>query len=196
MLYIKFQYIIATIIGFAQRRRTLSEADRPFPQDQFFQITVDVRSMEVSDLNFNVTIEAPGSNVGRTANVGDVGTSNILSHDALFGILNATTGNLQDVRLLPSGSMTFISPLTLTIINDFRIEPLECFTMSIVSPDRERGRDTYECFDDDDNSDSFFCLHEICIEDDDGLFRDVCLDVLLKYVLFLYTFRTICCCIC
>ena len=179
------QYITAIFIGFALRRRTISEADRPFPYVQTFDITVDVRSMVVSERDYGVYFEAPGSNVGRTARVGAHTTNDVLSHDALFGFLNATTGKLEDARLLFRGSTVLLSPLTITIINDFNIESQECFTISIV---RQR---VYECFDDDDNSDSFFCLHEICIEDDDGLFSDIHLNVLLK--MFFSASRTICC---
>ena len=162
----------AMIIGFAQRRRTVSEADTPFIM---FEITVDVRSMIVSEINYEVSFEVPASNMWRTANVADLLSANILDHDALFGFFNATTGDLEDARLLINGS-TFLSfPLTLSIINDFNPEPLQCFTIDIASPDV-----AYECFDDDDNSNSFFCLHEICIEDDDGQFRDTCSDALLK----------------
>ena len=161
------QLITATIIGFTQRRQTVSEADRPFEVDQFFRITVDVRSMAMSEINHFIVFEVPGSNMDRTARVGPSLTDNILRHDALFGTLNVTTGNLQDTRLLPSGSTVLQTQLTLTIINDFIVESQECFTISIVSRD---GQLVYGCFDDDDNVDSFFCLHEICIEDDDGLF--------------------------
>ena len=156
------------IIGFAQRRQTVSEAARPIPQGDFF---LDVRSMIVSEINYNISFEAPASNMGRTANVGD-NQAGLLGRDALFGTFNASTGDLEDLRLLFNGTTILENLLTLTIINDFTVEPLECFTISIVSPDRGRGRDTYECFDDFDNMDSFFCLHEVCIEDDDGLFRD------------------------
>ena len=164
-------HIAAMIIGFAQRRRTVSEVDRAFPHDRLFFITVDVRSMVVSEINYNVSFEAPASNIGRTANVADSQPTDILAHDALFGTFNAATGDLETQRLLINESTITTTPLTLAIINDFKVEPLECFTISIVSPDR--GHSIYECFDDDESSNSFFCLHEICIENDDGLFIQV-----------------------
>ena len=171
-------HIAVMIIGFTQRRQTVSEADRPFIQDQSFEITVDVESMIVSERNYDIIFETPASNMGRTANVGDSQSANILDHDALFGSFIPFTGDLEDRRLLINGSKVPSSPLTLTIVNDFNPEPLECFTIYIASPDVPGDQSIPECSDDDDNSDSFFCLHEICIEDDDGLFRDTCLDML------------------
>ena len=182
------------IIGFVQRRQTISEADRPFEQLITFPITVAVMSMVTSEINYNVSFEAPASNMGRTANVADSSPDNILDHDALFGTFNASTGDLEAARLLINGSLVLQNPLTIDIVNDFNPEPVECFTIDIASPDVAGDRDIYECFDDDDNSDSFFCLHEICIVDDDGQFTDICLNVLLKYTSF--PSRTICCCIC
>ena len=173
--------IAAMIIGFTQRRRIVSEADGPFRQDLSFLITVDVGSMNVSDINYIVSFEAPASNMGRTANVGDnQALYYTFDHDALFGTFNATTGDLEDLRLLPSGSTILSNPLILTIVNDFNPEPEECFTIDIASPDVAGDRNIYECFDDDDNMDSFFCLHEICIVDDDGLFSNIHLRVFLK----------------
>ena len=171
--------IAAMIIGFAQRRQTVSEADRPRRQDQLFPITVDVRSMVVSEINYNISFLAPASNLGRTATVGDNGAANIHYYDALFGYLNATT-DLEDLRLLFSGNKVPETPLTITIINDMNPEPVECFTIDIASPDIAGDRETFACFDDDAEMDSFFCLHEICIVDDDGECFDIHLDVLLK----------------
>ena len=181
-------HIVAMIIGFVQRRQTVSEASpivSPIPVLSF-PINVDVLSMIVSEINYTVTFEAPASNMGRTAKVGDYRATNLLDHDAIFGIFNATTGDLEDTHLLMNGSRTLQTMLTITIINDFNPEPEECFTIAIASPDVAEDRDIYECFDDADNMDSFFCLHDICIEDNDGLFRDISLDVLLKYIFFFY----------
>ena len=168
MCYMYQLYVIAAmIIGFTQRRQTVSEADG--------LITVDVRSMVLSEINYNVSFGAPASNMGKNASVGDNQATNILDHDALFGAFNATTGYLESFRLLINGSTVLSTPLTLTIVNDFNPEPIECFTIGIASPDVAGD---HECFDDVDNSDSFFCLHEICIEDDDGLFSDIHLNLL------------------
>ena len=128
----------------------------------------------MSEINYNVSFEAPASNMGRTANVADSRPANILDHDALFGTFNSSTGDFEDRGLLINGLRVLLNPLTITIVNDYNPEPEECFTIGIASPDVAGDRDIYECFDDDDNNmDSFFCLHEICIEDDDGLFTDI-----------------------
>ena len=162
------------IIGFSQRRQTVSEADRPFIKDQSFSTDVDVMGMITSELNYNITFEASSGNMGQKSSVGDTQQKNMLDYDALFGEFSHSTGNLQVTSRMVSGSTVPNSPLTVTIINDFTPEPQECFTMSIgiVIPDIVRSRDVYKCFDEEEDVDSFFCLHEICIEDDDGQFVD------------------------
>ena len=163
------------IIGFSQRRQTVSEADRPFTQDQSFIINIDVRSMIMSEINYNITFETDSNiHVSQKANVGDIQQNNTLDHDALFGEFNTVTSHLQNILDLFSGSTVPNSPLTVTIINDFTPEPQECFSISIsnVVSDTVRSRDIYKCFNEEEDVDMFFCLHEICIEDDDGLFVD------------------------
>ena len=163
------------IIGFSQRRQTVPETSGPL--EQVVILPVDVRSMIVSEIDYNVTFEAPISNVERSADVGEIDAVNLLNHDALFGTINEPFGDLQDSRKLSNSSNILSSPLTITIINDIKPECEECFTISIASPDVAGDRDIYECFDDDDNMDMFFCLHEICIavDENDGLFVDSCL---------------------
>ena len=181
------------IIGFTQRRQTVLEAHTPFPQAQSFPITVDVRAMVASEINYTVSYKTPASNVGRTANVADSSPANLLDHDALFGYFNPSTGDLEDIRHISNGS---IVQLTVIIVNDFNVELLECFTIEVFSPEVVGDRDRFECFDDDDNSDAFFCLHELCIEDDDGLFRDIIRWIYSLNIHSFFTCRTICCCIC
>ena len=159
---LQYVYTAAMIIGFTQRRQTVSETDR---QNQSVTINVEVRSMLESEKSYTVTFKAPSSIM---EHVECNHPMNLLDYDALFGDFNATTGNF-DLCLLINGSTVLSTPLTLTIVNDFNPEPVECFTISIASPGIAGDRDIFECFDDDDNMDMYFCLHEICIEDDDGL---------------------------
>ena len=165
------------IIGFFQRRQTVLEADRPFIQDQLFVINIDIRSMITSEVNYNITFETSSSNirVGQEASVGNIQQKNILDYDALFGEFNTVTSHLQRTLGLFSGSTVPNSPLTVTIINDFTPELQECFTISIsaVVSETVKSRDIYKCFNDEEDIDIFFCLHEVCIEDDDGLFADL-----------------------
>ena len=181
------------IIGFAQRRQNISEADRPFPQDQIFQLFIDVRSLRISEININVTFETRRQQGdGRIAEVEELQVMDFLDHDALFGTLNVANDDLEDNRTLFSGMTVLQNRLNVLIVNDMGAEPVECFELLITSPDVEGDRDIYECFDDIDNSDSFFCLHEICIVDDDGLFISICLDILSKDMYF-FPSRTIYC---
>ena len=172
--------IAEMIIGFINRTSNISEADRQFQQQQRFLFEVAVMSMGVSEITINVTIETrPTEGPGRIAEVAHLAVMNFLDQDALFGSINPD-GDLDIVLGLVTGSTILQTPLRVTIINDMDPEPVECFELLIVSPDVPGDRDIYRCFDDNVNSDSFFCLHEICISDDDGLFRGICLDVLSK----------------
>ena len=163
MFGLHFYNTIAMTIGFTQRRQTVSEADR---QNQSFTVNVEISSMLQSETSYAVTFKAPANNMGL---VGCNQPLNLLDYDALFENFNVTTGHFDGLRLQINGSMVLSTPLTLTIANDFNPELVECFTISIASPDVAKDRDIFECFDDDDNMDMYFCLHEICIEDDDGL---------------------------
>ena len=158
----------------------MSEADVPNVTE--FQITVNVMSMIVSEMNYNVIFETPNrSGIG----VPDVGglKSSISGHDVLFGTFNENVDDFQEIHILSSGSLSAV--FIVKIANDLLPEPVECFTISIVSPDVAGDRDIYECYDDDDNRNMFFCLHDICIEDNDGLFIDFglmcCLNVIFYF---------------
>ena len=159
--------IAVMIIGFTQRGQNVSEADVPNVTD--FQIIVNVMSFIVSEINYNVIFETPNRRGIGVPDVGDL-KSSIRGHDALFGTFNETVDDFQEIHLLSNGSLS--TSFIVKIINDFTPEPVECFTINIVSPDVAGDRDIYECYDDHDNMNMFFCLHKICIEDDDGLFID------------------------
>ena len=78
--------------------------------------------------------------------------------DAIFG-----TDETQESHDLSLGR-DFIGVI---IVNDFIPEEMECFTLQITPPD------TLTCNQDEDNATDYFCLHTVCIEDDDtnGLFQ-------------------------
>ena len=94
--------------------------------------------------------------------------------DALFGI--RTPGDfLEDIRILFMGTTELVDPpLTARIRKDFVIEELECFTIEILPVEIGPGSgqddqlQSFICNEDEVDAVDHFCLHTICIEDDDG----------------------------
>ena len=94
--------------------------------------------------------------------------------DALFGI--RTPGDfLEERRILFMGTTELVDPpLTARIRKDFVIEELECFTIEILPVEIGSGSgqddqlESFICNEDEVDAVDHFCLHTICIEDDDG----------------------------
>ena len=150
------------IIGFTQRRQFVSESDAPFGS---LNLTLDVRSLRVSEREYGVQFRVLGTG---NATVEAINVQFSIHFDALFGVRYGEEYPIEDYRRLFVGSLTS-SPLITTIINDFVPEdPLKCYEIRIVSPDEFGFRDIFTCNEDENNPMSFFCLHTICIEDDDG----------------------------
>ena len=85
-----------------------------------------------------------------------------LEFDALF----AAGDPLETIEILFAGSQQL--QITPFIINDFRPEDRECFSLRLVVMDAGPGvRRNFRC-NEDGAGDGFFCLHTICIIDDDG----------------------------
>ena len=151
------------IIGFTQRRLTVSESDAPLGADTF-PITLDVRSLRMSEREYgllfrvlefgNATVEA--SNVQFREN-----------YDALFGTRFSAQDPIVDSRLLAVGNLQVT--LITQIRNDVRPEePLKCYEIVILSSDLIPDHITFSCNDDYNNPVNYFCRSTICIIDDDG----------------------------
>ena len=154
------------IVGFSQRRQFVSESDAMgFPT---FTLALDVHSLRVSEIEYEAQFRAleTGSATVEAVNI------QFSSHsDALFGTRESEEDIIADSRELRVGSLTLSGMLNTIIINDFIPEDqLKCYEIRIFSPDvtEFRGLIIFTCNEDEDNPVNFFCIHTICIEDDDG----------------------------
>lgn len=145
------------VIGFRQRNQTILESDSI--------ITLDVHSLRSSEFDYEIVFRYQQNS--STASVESIASFSYNS-DALFGIHNVPSGRLEESRILPGDSLQIRNSPQISIIDDFSPEEDECFTISIGSPEIEGQRNNFECNDDSINPTDFFCLHTICILNDDG----------------------------
>ena len=152
------------IVGFAQRRQFVSESDAMgFPT---LTLTLDVHSLRVSEIEYEAQFRALMTG---NATVEAVNVQFSTHSDALFGVRNSEEDIIADSRVLHVGSLTLSSMLNTIIINDFVPEDqLKCYEIRIFSPDVTEFSGIFTCNEDEDNPVNFFCIHTICIEDDDG----------------------------
>ena len=156
------------IIGFTQRRQTVSESDAPLGADTF-PITLDVSSLRMSELAYEVLFR-----VLETGNA-TVEASNVQfqeNFDALFGTRITAQDPIVDSRLLAVGNLE-VTALMTQVRNDFRPEDqLKCYDIRILSPDVNPGAGLghiiFTCNEDEDDPVNYFCISTICIIDDDG----------------------------
>ena len=152
---------IGMIIGFTSRSRTVSEGDAP-PGSEFNRLMIDVATERISERVYTIRVRHLES--ASTAIV----QSNVIQRDPLFDVLFGNEDNdpLEERLILQPG--LDVIPLVTFIRNDFRVENDECYTIGILATDIPGARDLLSCNDDEDRTDNFFCLHTICITNDDG----------------------------
>ena len=141
----------AMIIGFTTRSQTVSEGDAP-PGSDFNVLTIDVATERTSERFHTIVFRHMES--ASTAIV----QSNVIQHDPLFDALFGNEDNdpIEERYPLQPGS------------DVIRFEDDECYTIGIFTTDVTGARELFDCNDDADMADNFFCLHTICITDDDG----------------------------
>ena len=145
------------VIGFEIRSQTVSESQAP-PGMERFDIIINIMSERTSEIDYEVPLR-------HVDNIGEATLEGLLNQpttefDALFG----DGDPLEQTRFLFAGSQRL---QTITIISDdFRAEDTECFTLRVVVMDAGVRRN-FRC-NDDGAGGAFFCLHTICILDDDG----------------------------
>ena len=148
----------------------MSEAGSP-QLDDLFPIVIPVNAVRSAEMDIHLLfrfVEAVSN-----ATVDAIDTQFDLGFDALFGVRFAE-GFLEERHILRNGTSQLISPLTAFIRKDFQIEEKECFTVQILPLDIGFGSgqneevQSFVCNEDEVNAVDNFCLHTICIEDDDG----------------------------
>ena len=151
------------IIGFTSRSQTVSEGDAPFGFD-FNRLTINVVTERTSERNHTIVFRHL-----KSASAAIV-QSNIIQRDPLFDALFGNEDNdpIEETFPLKPGS-DVIPPLVTSVRNDFRPENDECYTIGIFTTDVRGARELHTC-NNDDMADNFFCLHTICITNDDGRF--------------------------
>ena len=156
-IYLWFVHYISVdmIIGFRQRNQTIVESDNT--------IILHVHSLRSSEFDYEIVFRYL-----QNSSTASVESLNNYNYDAQFGNHNFLTGHLEESHILHGGSLGLRNPPQITINDDFFPEEDECITISIGSPEIEGQQNNFECNDDFINSTDFFCLHTICILNDDG----------------------------
>ena len=166
MLFIVYLHknFLEMVIGFTQREQTVSESQAP-PNSDRFNTVLDVRAMIISEKEFKVNFILLSADA-------EVQATNLplKSPDALFGTRGSPTAEISDTHTLKilETIVGAPSPLEATIIDDFRPEGEESFTIEIRIPD-SGDCDNFECITDGSvpPPGGFFCRHTVYILDDD-----------------------------
>ena len=152
------------VIGFTERRQTVSEGDG-VPGTDEFPLQIDVATLRVSEREIGILYRLLSSG---TATVVSFTFFDSLDYDARIGTVESDPIEIVDF-LLPGESV--IIPLQTAIRNDFIPEDEECYSIQISFIDVPGVMFLFTCDIVDTSSTppkSFFCEHTICIEDDDG----------------------------
>ena len=158
-------YSIDMVIGFSQRSQTVSESQAP-PNSDRFMIPLDVRAMIISEKEFRVNFILLSASTDTEVQATDLV---LKSPDALFGTRHDADADITYTSDLTHLRTTLRAPLFAVIIDDFRPEGEESFTIEIRIPD-SGDRDNFECVTDGSvpPPGGFFCRQTVFIVDDDG----------------------------
>ena len=152
---------VAMILGFGERRQTVSEAQAP-PGEDRFTIDIFIISLRTSEIIYEVGVRSVIEGQPIIEPSDDIRNP---MFDGLFGSREMNTiNNLVFVEIL-NINMTMLPILQVTIRNDNLPEEEECFNLSIFPVNPAPMTPNFEC---NFAGDEFLCEHTICIEDDDG----------------------------
>ena len=156
------------IIGFTERRRTVSEGIVPEGLDEF-RLTYPVAALRTSERHHLMTFRLlEGSSTATVNTRQEIGHFNIWrNYDAIFGYEREENDPIEESRSLPLGSTILPQDLPTFIRNDFAQEDDECYTVRVFADDVPGVRQLFTC-NSEANATNYFCEHEICIIDDDG----------------------------
>ena len=142
------------------------------PGTDEFPLYIDVATLRVSERVHRMLYRVLSSG---TADVVSFSSFDNLDYDARFGGVQADPIEEED-HLLPGRNTT--GPLPTAIRNDFLVEAKECYSIRIIPIVIPGLREVFMCNEDDTNLTNNFCMHTICIEDDDGKFIITSVDVI------------------
>lgn len=154
------------IIGFSQRIQTVSEG---MIHAELFELQIDVVTLRTSEREQRMIFRY--RETSSTATVVPL-TEIDQNFDVLFGTRRHDS-LVVEIDLPPLSNA--ISPLSITIRNEFDFEGEECFTIRISSVDFSEQHEFFSCNEDIDGGNSYFCEHTICIADDDGGCLNFCI---------------------
>ena len=152
----------AMILGFGERRQTVSEADATSGQE-FINRQIFITSLRTSEISHMVGVRS----VIRGEPIIEPGDGSIQNpmFDGLFGNRELDTiNNLVFIEVLGVNTTT-MPGLHVTIRDDFMPEDEECFVLSIFQVNPEFSIENFRC---NVAGTQFLCIHEICITDNDG----------------------------
>ena len=151
---------VAMILGFGQRRQTVSEAETLSGEEGIIR-EIFITSLRTSEIEYRVGIR---SVIEGEPIIEPSGAVQDPLFDGTFGSREENAINnlviIYNLRI----DTTVLPPLTVFIRDDNLPEEEECFELSIfpVNPQEIKN---FMC---NMAGDEFTCIHTICIEDDDG----------------------------
>ena len=149
------------ILGFGERRQTVSEADATSGQE-FINRQICITSLRTSEIAYPVGVRSVFGGQPTIEPMDDIQNP---MYDGLFGSREEDTiYNLVIMDILEVNTVV-LSPLHITIRDDFLPEEEECFELSIFQVEPETFTVNFMC---NAAGDEFVCIHLICIEDNDG----------------------------
>ena len=156
------------IIGFTERRRTVSEGIVPEGEDEF-TLTYPVAALRISErdhlMKFRLLEGSSTATVNTRQELGDIDV--LRNNDAVFGRTREENDPIEVLLRLPLGSTTLPQDLPTFIRGDFALEDDECYTVRVFADNVPGVRQLFTC-NSEANATNYFCEHEICIIDDDG----------------------------
>ena len=156
------------VIGFTERRRTVSEGIVPEGDDEF-RLTYPVAALRTSERDHLMIFRLLESSRTATVNTRqELGNIDVLhNNDAVFGQIRGKNNPIEVHLSLPLGRTTLPDELPTFIRGDFAQEDDECYTVRVFAYDVPGVRQLFTC-NSEANATNYFCEHEICIIDDDG----------------------------
>ena len=156
-----FHYHTAMIIGFSERRSTVSEGNA----EEHFRVPIGIATLRTAEREhpMNIRLQVSSS----TAIVEPIGAVVNQLFDATFGTRDNIHDPIEELFVLEALDDAVPSIITF-IRDDLRPEDEDCFTLRVLPVDVSGRRELFTCNEDDSGAINYFCQTEICIKDDDG----------------------------